>query len=32
MALCLVIAFTIALYRSETTINTVGYAIRWLAQ
>jgi hypothetical protein len=28
----LVIVFTIALYKSETTINTVGYTIRWLAQ
>lgn len=30
--LILVLAFTIALYKSETTINSVGYAIRWLAQ
>jgi len=28
----LVSAFTIALYKSETTINAVGHAIRWLAQ
>ena len=28
----LIIAFTIALYKSETTINLVGYTIRWLAQ
>ena len=30
--LLIVIAFTISLYKSETTINTVGYAIKWLAQ
>ncbi len=32
MMLILVLAFTIALYKSETTINAVGHAIRWLAQ
>ena len=30
--LVLVLAFTIALYKSEMTINSVGYAIRWLVQ